>query len=184
MVEENVAVLNSASVTCRMRRNRLACRSYWMVRNNSAWETNGKADEEWRRRVTRMMLDQCDHEPHGSLSHPGSPTNDVFVPNEQTQHETVIYPTIIFRDFYRLSKHLRKHTRSTFNFSGLNKQSTNMPSHPSEERAPEGLTDKIAQHSSDSNASDHPIHDENKGPIEEAAGALKSKGPQIPEGSK
>ncbi|KAK5077227.1 hypothetical protein LTS08_006083 [Lithohypha guttulata] len=57
-----------------------------------------------------------------------------------------------------------------------------MPSHPSEERAPEGLTDKIAQHSSDSNASDHPIHDENKGPIEEAGGPLKSKGPQIPEG--
>lgn len=56
-----------------------------------------------------------------------------------------------------------------------------MPHHPSEEQTTGNLTDKVAQHSKDSTASDHPLHDENKGPLEEAAGALKSKGPQIPE---
>ena len=57
-----------------------------------------------------------------------------------------------------------------------------MPHLPSEEQAPDNLTDKVAQHSKDSTASDHPLHDENKGPVEEAAGALKSKGPQVPDG--
>lgn len=57
-----------------------------------------------------------------------------------------------------------------------------MPHHPSEEQAPDNLTDKVAQHSTDSTASNHPIHDENKGAVEEAGGPLKSKGPQIPEG--
>ena len=56
-----------------------------------------------------------------------------------------------------------------------------MPHHPSEENAPSNLTDKIAQHSKDSNASDHPLHDENKGPIEDARAAINSApGPQIP----
>lgn len=59
-----------------------------------------------------------------------------------------------------------------------------MPHHPSEEQTTGNLTDKVAQESKDSTASDHPLHDENKGPLEEAAGALKSKGPQIPETSK
>lgn len=58
-----------------------------------------------------------------------------------------------------------------------------MPHHPSEEEAPSGLTDKVAQHSRDSTASDHPLHDENKGPVEQGgAEAFKSSpGPQIVE---
>lgn len=57
-----------------------------------------------------------------------------------------------------------------------------MPHHPSEETAPDNLTDKVAQHSRDSMASDHPLHDENKGPVESAtANDFKSKGPQIVE---
>lgn len=55
-----------------------------------------------------------------------------------------------------------------------------MPHHPSEEEAPSNLTDKIAQYSSDSTASDHPLHKENKGPIEAVSGS--SHGPQIPTG--
>merc|ERR1712058_198674 len=35
--------------------------------------------------------------------------------------------------------------------------------------------------SSDSTASDHPIHDENKGPVKATADDHKSKGPAIPE---
>lgn len=56
-----------------------------------------------------------------------------------------------------------------------------MPAHPSEESAPASLTDKVAQHSKESTASDHAIHNENKGPVEGTAGSLQSKGPQIPE---
>lgn len=60
-----------------------------------------------------------------------------------------------------------------------------MPHHPSEENAPDNLTDKIAQHSRDSNASDHPLHDENKGPIEGVKTSTEaiqgSAGPQIAE---
>lgn len=58
-----------------------------------------------------------------------------------------------------------------------------MPHHPSEETAPDNLTDKVAQHSKDSNASDHAIHDENKGPVSGTTSeALQgSKGPQIVE---
>lgn len=57
-----------------------------------------------------------------------------------------------------------------------------MPHHPSEEEAPTNLTDKVAQHSKDSTASDHPLHNENKGPIEAVSGG--SHGPQIPTGKK
>lgn len=56
-----------------------------------------------------------------------------------------------------------------------------MPVHPSEEIAPDGLTDRVAKESSNSNASDHPIHDENKGPLKAAASDHKSKGPAIPD---
>lgn len=55
-----------------------------------------------------------------------------------------------------------------------------MPVHQSEETAPSGLTDKVAQHSKDSTASDHALHDEAKGPVE-GTSAHNSKGPQIPE---
>ena len=58
-----------------------------------------------------------------------------------------------------------------------------MPHHPSEEDAPDNLTDKIAQHSRDSTASDHPLHDENKGAFETTSEAIKNApGPQEPEG--
>jgi hypothetical protein len=56
-----------------------------------------------------------------------------------------------------------------------------MPVHPAEETAPSNLTDKVAQESSDSNASDHPIHDENKGPVKATAADHSSKGPAIPD---
>ncbi|KAK5082533.1 hypothetical protein LTR70_008187 [Exophiala xenobiotica] len=56
-----------------------------------------------------------------------------------------------------------------------------MPSHASEETAPSGLTDKVAQESSDSNASNHPIHDENKGPVEQAFNTGRAGGPQKPD---
>lgn len=59
-----------------------------------------------------------------------------------------------------------------------------MPVHPNEENAPEGLTDKVAAQSKDSTASDHPLHDENKGSISHGKAAAtdhKSKGPAIPE---
>lgn len=56
-----------------------------------------------------------------------------------------------------------------------------MPAHASEETAPSGLTDKVAQHSSDSNASDHPLHDENKGPVEQAFNTGRAGGPQKPD---
>jgi hypothetical protein len=57
-----------------------------------------------------------------------------------------------------------------------------MPVHPTEETAPSGLTDKVAAESKDSTASDHPLHDENKGPVGKAhASDHKSKGPAIPE---
>ena len=57
-----------------------------------------------------------------------------------------------------------------------------MPHLPSEETAPDNLTDKVAQESSDSTASDHPLHDENKDPVKATAQDHASKGPQIPSG--
>ena len=56
-----------------------------------------------------------------------------------------------------------------------------MPHHPSEETAPDNLTDKVAAQSKDSTASDHAIHDENKGPVEGTLGGRSSGGPQIVE---
>jgi len=56
-----------------------------------------------------------------------------------------------------------------------------MPAHPSEETAPTGLTDKVARESKDSNASDHPIHDESKGPVEQAFNTGRAGGPQKPD---
>ena len=56
-----------------------------------------------------------------------------------------------------------------------------MPVHPSEETTTSNLTDKVAQESSDSTASDHHLHDENKGPVKASAADHKSKGPAIPE---
>lgn len=57
-----------------------------------------------------------------------------------------------------------------------------MPHHQSEEEAPSNLTDKIAQHSKDSTASDHPNHDENKGAFKTASEAIQGNpGPQIVE---
>lgn len=53
---------------------------------------------------------------------------------------------------------------------------------PQEEQAGSNLTDKVAQHSKDSTASDHALHDEARGAVEEAGGPLASKGPQVPEG--
>ena len=53
-----------------------------------------------------------------------------------------------------------------------------MPAHPSEETAPSNLTDKVAQTSKDSTASDHPLHDENKGATEQAFSTGRSGGPQ------
>lgn len=57
-----------------------------------------------------------------------------------------------------------------------------MPVHPAEEEAPSGLTDKVAQESKDSTASNHPLHDENKGPVKATASDHKSKGPAISDG--
>ncbi|KAK4941831.1 hypothetical protein LTR10_018307 [Elasticomyces elasticus] len=56
-----------------------------------------------------------------------------------------------------------------------------MPQHPAEEEAPSNIFDQVAKESSDSTASDHPLHKENEGPIKQAASAQdhKSKGPQI-----
>ncbi|KAK5941639.1 hypothetical protein PMZ80_005588 [Knufia obscura] len=56
-----------------------------------------------------------------------------------------------------------------------------MPAHSSEETAPSNLTDKIAQDSKDSNASDHPLHDENKGAVEQAFNTGRAGGPQKPD---
>lgn len=56
-----------------------------------------------------------------------------------------------------------------------------MPVHPSEENTTSNLTDKVAAESKDSTASDHPIHDENKGPLKASAADHKSKGPAIPD---
>lgn len=56
-----------------------------------------------------------------------------------------------------------------------------MPVHPSEETAPSGIFDKVAKESSDSTASDHPIHKENEGPVKGTAEDHKSKGPAIPD---
>ncbi len=79
--------------------------------------------------------------------------------------------------------HISK-ARSFTHFESIHRPiqtSTKMPAHPTEETAPSGLTDKIAQGSQDSNASDHPIHDENKGPVEQAFSTGRSGGPQKPD---
>ena len=56
-----------------------------------------------------------------------------------------------------------------------------MPVHPAEENAPSNIFDKVAKESNDSTASDHPLHDENKGPVKATAEDHKSKGPAIPD---
>merc|ERR1712072_1214084 len=59
----------------------------------------------------------------------------------------------------------------------------NMPQHPAEETAPSNIFDKVAKESSDSTASDHPMHKENEQPVKQAASAQDHKGlgPQISE---
>lgn len=65
-----------------------------------------------------------------------------------------------------------------------------MPVHPSEEQAEPHIFDKVAQDSSDSTKSDHPLHDtQYKGEEDKDKEAHKpsiqihsSKGPQIPDG--
>lgn len=55
-----------------------------------------------------------------------------------------------------------------------------MPAHPAEEVTQSHIFDKVAKESSDSTASDHPIHDENKGPLKQATSEdHRSKGPQL-----
>lgn len=57
-----------------------------------------------------------------------------------------------------------------------------MPHHPSEENTQSNIFDKVAKESSDSTASDHPLHKENEGPLKQAtADHHRSKGPQISE---
>ncbi|EHY57327.1 hypothetical protein HRR83_002814 [Exophiala dermatitidis] len=57
-----------------------------------------------------------------------------------------------------------------------------MPQHPAEENTQSNIFDKVAKESSDSTASDHPIHNENSGPLKQATSEdLRSKGPQISE---
>jgi hypothetical protein len=58
-----------------------------------------------------------------------------------------------------------------------------MPQHPAEETAPDNIFDKVAKESSDSTASDHPLHKENEQPVKQAASAQDHKGlgPQISE---
>lgn len=53
-----------------------------------------------------------------------------------------------------------------------------MPVHPSEEETSSNVFDQVAKGSSDSNASDHPIH---KDDVKTAVDPHKSKGPQIPD---
>jgi hypothetical protein len=60
-----------------------------------------------------------------------------------------------------------------------------MPVHPAEEEAQPNIFDKVAKESSDSTASDHPLHQENEGPVKQAtAKDLQSKGPQLSDSKK
>ncbi|EXJ80165.1 hypothetical protein A1O1_08307 [Capronia coronata CBS 617.96] len=55
-----------------------------------------------------------------------------------------------------------------------------MPHHPAEENTQSHIFDKVAKESADSTASDHPLHDENKGPLKQATSEdHRSKGPQL-----
>jgi hypothetical protein len=72
-------------------------------------------------------------------------------------------------------------TQYILNPQSIFSQTTKMPHHPSEENAPDHIFDKVAKESSDSTASDHPTHDENKGPVKATAADHQSKGPQIVE---
>lgn len=56
-----------------------------------------------------------------------------------------------------------------------------MPQHPAEETAPSHIFDKVAKESSDSTASDAPLHKENEQPVKQAASAQdhKGHGPQL-----
>ncbi|EXJ86358.1 hypothetical protein A1O3_03309 [Capronia epimyces CBS 606.96] len=55
-----------------------------------------------------------------------------------------------------------------------------MPQHPAEENTQSHIFDKVAKESSDSTASNHPLHDENKGPLKQATSEdHRSKGPQL-----
>jgi hypothetical protein len=56
-----------------------------------------------------------------------------------------------------------------------------MPHHPSEEETESNLFDKVAKGNPDSNASNHPLHNENKEPVKATAADHMSKGPVIPE---
>lgn len=56
-----------------------------------------------------------------------------------------------------------------------------MPVHPTEESAPSNITDKVAKESRDSTASDHPLHNENEGPVKGTSRDHAGKGPAIPE---
>ena len=59
-----------------------------------------------------------------------------------------------------------------------------MPHHPSEEETESHIFDKVARGNSESTASDHPLHDENKEPVKKAtADDHQSKGPQIVRGN-
>lgn len=56
-----------------------------------------------------------------------------------------------------------------------------MPHHPSEEEAESNIFDKVAKGNPESNASSHPLHEENKEPVKATAADHKSKGPVIPD---
>lgn len=56
-----------------------------------------------------------------------------------------------------------------------------MPHHPSEEETESHVFDKVAKGNPESTASDHPMHDENGGPVKATAADHKSKGPVIPD---
>ena len=64
--------------------------------------------------------------------------------------------------------------------------SATMPVHHSEENAPSHIFDQVAKESSDSTASDHPLHNENEGPVKDAKAQAhhhQGKGPQISDGT-
>ena len=54
-----------------------------------------------------------------------------------------------------------------------------MPAHANEENTESNIFDKVAKQSSDSTASDHPLHNENEEPVKATADDHKSKGPQL-----
>lgn len=56
-----------------------------------------------------------------------------------------------------------------------------MPHHPSEEETESHVFDKVAKGNPDSNASNHPMHDEKREPVKASAADHMSKGPVIPD---